>query len=160
MFKKYWKEITLAFLINLILSYLIQLVPAYELNTTTMALAILAILTPLIAAIPAGYLIGKKTKKLKPTLLYPAIGVTIAVIVSLLITSYSVMTMTDAQWQENIDEVESLDLDLGLFQNMTASEFKAFTINALFLGFIVAIMMNFAFGLIGGYMGRWVSKKV
>ena len=62
MFKKYWKEITLAFLINLVLTYLIQLVPAYELNTTTMVLAILAILTPLIAAIPAGYLIGKKTK--------------------------------------------------------------------------------------------------
>ena len=70
------------------------------------------------------------------------------------------MTMTDAQWQENIDEIESLDLDLGLFQNMTVSEFKAFTINALFLGFIVAIMMNFAFGLIGGYTGRWMSKKV
>ncbi|MFH1663243.1 MAG: hypothetical protein ABH986_00220 [archaeon] len=163
MFKEYFKEGLIVLVLALVLSFLIEFIPEPEITKETiyspaiMLLGLIALILPAIAAIPGGYLIAKKTKEAKPTLGVPAVAVALA---GFLLISFSIVQVSfasDAELQKELDEVK--ELDLGMFDDFTAQEFRDFTLASSAIGLIFIMIFNFALGLGGAFIGKYFAGK-
>ncbi len=160
--------------ITAILGFLVDVIPdlfiSQELiqqgifSPTVMVIGFIAMialfLVPVVGGALGGFLISKKSNELLPTLVLPAVGTAIAGIIMIGIPAIFLLALDDSGWQGQLDEIgEALGEDMAIFKDMTVDEFKSFTMLSLGLGMVFTAIMNFAFGLIGGFLGRWLNLR-
>lgn len=166
--KKFWKEFLLVLILGVLLSWGLdfgaELVlgpsPTIEAvySPVIIVISMLIFAIPLIAAIPGGYLIRKKGGKLKAWLLLPAFAVLLAGVV---IVGYSLVLISVASAEDlgkGLEKAKEFDV-AGMFAEMSAEDFRAFTITAGILGMIFMGILNFGFGIVGALIGKLLVKN-
>lgn len=157
----YWKEMLLVLILTC-LGYGLEAVPSImqgELVLSSMLafLSVMMMIVPILAAIPAGFLIGRKTEEFKPAAIYPGMGAALAAVIMLSFSLATMIGMSDAMWQMHFSSVK--DVGVGLLGEMSLEEYKMFTITATTIGLFILSALNFALGLLGGFIGRWLHLK-
>lgn len=156
--KKFWKEMLLVIVLIFVLSYLFELLPppAKEeiFSPQVMLIGLIVLLLPFFASLSAGFLVSKKSKQLKDSMLVPAIAASIAAILIISFSTITLFTLSDKDWQEQFEKVKEY-----IPFNMTLEQFKSMTISSSFIGLIFLVIFNFGLGAAGGIVGRWVELR-
>ena len=101
--------------------------------------------------------IAKKTKDIKAVIFAPALGAAIGGIVLMLFSAGALLLMTDAAWQNQMNELA--DYGVGFFTTMSLADYKSMVIASVVFGAIFVAVLNFAIGLAGGFIGSKLVKK-
>ncbi len=154
--KKYWKELVLAAIAVIVIGQLFDFLPLDTsgnaiFSPAIMLVGIVALFVPAFVGIAAGYFVAKKSTGKAPFLV-PAAAGAIAAIVLILFSLASLSLMTEDQWQQELDKLK--ETGFGVFNDFSIQEFKAFTMSALCFGLVFLAAINFAFGMIGGFVGK------
>ncbi len=159
MIKKYWKELGLAVIITGIVLWLVDVLgdlffaepETLSVSTEIMLFGLIALFLPaLIGSIPSGYLIAKKTQEIKSIVFVPALGAALAGIILILFSAVSMLLLSDADWQNQLNEVKEFG---EIFGEMTLEEFRYFTLFSVVFGGLFIAVFNFGIGLAGGFAG-------
>lgn len=165
-FKEYWREILIAAGIYLLLSFAIDLwgemifgVPTEEtlMSPLAMVIGLLALIIPVFSAVVSAYFIKKKSKSMKDAMLYSAFGLVIASLVMVLISIAMIFMTSEQQLEQELIQLK--DLGLGMFEDISLEEFKAFSISMTAFSALFMIVFNFGFGLAGGFIGGIIAKS-
>lgn len=166
MIKKFWKEIVIAAVLTAVVfvafdvgADLLMSVPEdLVLSVEIMFLSIAILVVPgLVGGIVSGFLVGKKTKDIKAILFIPAIGAAIGSAGVMLLSLGEVLFLTDAGWQAQLTELS--ELGVGFFAEMSLPEYKTMIIASVIFGMFFMALINFAVGLLGGFVGNKVAGK-
>ncbi|MBN1940560.1 MAG: hypothetical protein JW772_00090 [Candidatus Diapherotrites archaeon] len=166
MFREFWKELILAAVLTLVLftamDFLGELfVPAngeVTLSAGLMAFSFIALFLPaFIGCLPSGYLIAKKTNEVKEIIFVPAVGAAIGVLALMLLSAGSLLLLSDAAWQEQMNEVIAQGGDF--FATLSLEEYKSIIIFSVGFGAFFLAVINFAIGLAGGFVGSKTVKR-
>ncbi|MDP6670995.1 MAG: hypothetical protein QGI60_04220 [archaeon] len=166
MFKKFLKELLLAAILTALLFFagdlvgelLIPTSGEISLSTGLMVFSTaLLILPALIGSAPSGFFIAKKTNDLKAVLFIPAIGAAIGGLILMILGAGSLLLMTDAAWTIQMAEAAKYGGDF--FSKMSLEEYKALITFSVAFGAVFLALINFAIGLVGGFVGSKLSKK-
>lgn len=166
MFKEFKKELLLAAvltaglftLMDLLGDFLVPETGAATLSAGLMAFSIVILILPaLVACIPSGYLIAKKTSDIKAAIFVPALGAAIGSLVLMVLSAGSLLLMTDAAWQEQMAKLAVYGGEI--FAAMSLAEYKAMIVFSVIFGAVFLAILNFAIGLAGGFVGSKLAKK-
>lgn len=166
MIKEYWKELLLAAVLTAVLFTAMDLfgnlfVPEtgdVTLSAGLLAFSLIALVLPaLVGCIPSGYLIAKKTKDIKAIIFVPALGAAIGGLILMAFSAVSLLLMTDAAWQAQIDKLAQYGVKF--FANLPLAEYKSLIIFSVIFGAVFIAILNFGIGLAGGFIGSKLAKK-
>ncbi len=166
MFREFWKELLLAAILTALLFFAGDLlgelmIPAsgeITLSTGLMAFSLIILVLPaLLGSVPSGFFIAKKTKDIKAVLFVPAMGAAIGGLLLMVLSTGSLMLMTDAAWQSQMAEATKYGGEL--FAKMSLEEYKGLITFSLAFSAVFLALLNFAIGLAGGLAGSKLAKK-
>ena len=152
--KNFWKEILIVLILTVVLNFLFNLIPNSSIvySTKVIILNLISLSLPIFAAVYGGFIVTKRTKKLKHSMIIPAIGTGLA---GFLLVSFSIialLSISQSNWEQQFNLIkESMSLDI------TLEEFKSLTIYASLMGLVFLTTINFGLGLLGGLIGRWIK---
>ena len=152
--KNFWKEILIVLILTVVLNFLFNLIPnsSSVYSTKVIILNLIGLSLPIFAAVYGGFIVTKRTKKLKHSMIIPAIGTGLA---GFLLVSFSIialLSISQSNWEHQFNLIkESMSLDI------TLEEFKSLTIYASLMGLVFLTTINFGLGLLGGLIGRWIK---
>ena len=166
MFKKFWKEMLLAAALTTALfltaelagNLLIPIGDDVSLSAGLMIFSIAVLVIPaLIGCIPSGFLIAKKSKDIKAVLFVPAIGAAIGGLALMVLSTGSLLLMTDAAWQDQMAEAAKYGGEI--FAKMSLEEYKSIITLSVAFGAVFLGILNFAIGMIGGFAGSKIPEN-
>jgi hypothetical protein len=166
MIKKFWKELLLAAVLATALFTAMDFAGNIfapetgnvEISAGLMLFSIMALFLPaLVGCIPSGYLIAKKTKDIKAIIFVPALGAAIGSLALMALSAVSLLLMTDAMWQAQMDELAGYGVEF--FAAMPLADYKSMVIFSVIFGAAFLAVINFAIGLAGGFLGSKIAKK-
>lgn len=148
----FWKEILLTSVLSIALLYL-----------SGLTLSSLIYVYPFFVAILASYLITKKSKKFKHTMLIPALVLALVVIILTIPIILSFIMMGEEEWKTMFEMTKKIAPGgytyAWIFEQMTLKEFQAMTMVGVFFATSFYAITSFVSGLIGGLVGRFIRLK-
>jgi len=166
MLKRFWREFLVAavvaalafFAIDFLGDLVLQEPEELKITASIMVFSIAVIVVPgLVGGGIAGVLVGKREKSLKARLFVPALGAAIGTVAVMALGLGGILFLTEAGWQAQLDELGSIGVDF--FAEMTLEEYKAMVLFSALFGMLFMALINFAIGLVGGYLGSMASGK-
>jgi hypothetical protein len=155
--KKYWMELILVALLNLVLLILSENIIINTSSFSLMNYFLLALPSffPLITAGIGAFLISKKTSELKEILFIPILAIFLSALIYTLISVFPLFFIPESDWQSEIDLIyeyygEKLDLN----------EFKLNSYFELIPGLIEFILSAIGSAFIGSCFGALIEKKL